>query len=71
MTPQLLLTLSPTGQLIVELPGAGATRRQVEIQDKTAARVLKRILNAQLASAQSPHIGMDRVIQEIYEELHS
>src|SRR5512142_2702625 len=31
-TPQLILTLAPGGQLVVELPGANGSRRQVKLE---------------------------------------
>jgi hypothetical protein len=59
MTPQLILTLSPEGELIVELPGIMATRRKLEIDERTAGAVLKRILAAQAAGRSPDAIGTD------------
>lgn len=58
MTPQLILTLGSSGQLIAELPGP-AGRRQIELDNspRKALAVIRRILEAQLREAQT--IGLD------------
>lgn len=48
--PQVLVTLSPDGQLIAELPGANGSRRRVELRRGCEAESLTRMLQAQLAS---------------------
>lgn len=45
MTPQLILTLSPAGDLQIELPGANGSRRVVQVE---GIDQLRRILYAQL-----------------------
>ncbi len=45
--PQILVTLSPQGNLIAELPGTQATRRQVPLRTSEAGETLLRILQAQ------------------------
>ena len=47
MTPQLLVTLTPEGDLAVELPGAQATRRQIKLRLDSAGASLLRMLEAQ------------------------
>lgn len=49
-TPQIIVSLSPLGQLQVELPGAFSTRRTIVLTDAEAVATLKRILHGQLAS---------------------
>lgn len=56
-TPQLILTLSPDGGLVAELPGPFATRRRVELRDASALDTCKRILHAQLGG--QTEIGLD------------
>ena len=58
-TPQLILTLAPGGQLVVELPGANGSRRQVKLEgsDEDIIASLLRMLQAQLRSQIS--IGLD------------
>jgi hypothetical protein len=48
--PQVLVTLSPQGGLVAELPGANGSRRRVDLKHGDAAETLLRILHAQLAS---------------------
>lgn len=57
--PQLILTLSPQGQLIAELPGANGARRQVKLHgdDETVVASLHRMLAAQLRGRVA--IGLD------------
>jgi hypothetical protein len=56
-TPQILVTLSPAGKLVLELPGSQATRRQLQVRDGELAETLHRILTAQLQ--QQTEIGLD------------
>lgn len=55
--PQLLLTLTPQGELAVELPGHQATRRQVVLRTAEAGASLLRMLEAQ--ARQQCEIGLD------------
>lgn len=55
--PQLLVTLSPQGELVLELPGQQATRRQVICRDGEFAATCHRILEAQ--QADRTEIGHD------------
>lgn len=57
MTPQLLITLSPSGDLVAELPGHQATRRQLPLDVRTAGAVIRRILEAQAAGRSPDDIG--------------
>ncbi len=57
MTPQLILTLSPAGALLVELPGANGSRRRVELKPGEAEGSLLRMLQAQLR--REVEIGLD------------
>lgn len=56
-TPQVLITLSPLGNLQVELPGISPTRRTVILTDREAVATIKRILYGQLAD--KAEIGED------------
>lgn len=56
-TPQLILTLSPEGGLVCELPGTQATRRQVPLRTSEAGETLLRILQAQ--ARDQTEIGLD------------
>jgi hypothetical protein len=55
--PQVIVTLGAEGQLVMELPGAFATRRQVSLMKGREAEVLQRVLQAQLVSR--TEIGLD------------
>lgn len=55
--PQLILTLSPQGALVVELPGSFATRRKIELREADALATLRRILEAQ--AQDQTEIGLD------------
>src|SRR5215469_6413552 len=55
--PQVILTLTPSGDLAVELPGFMATRRKIILREKDAGQSLKRILRAQLDN--KAEIGLD------------
>lgn len=55
--PQLLITLTPEGELAVELPGQQATRRQVLLRTSEAGATLLRILEAQARN--QAEIGQD------------
>lgn len=55
--PQLILTLSPEGGLVLELPGTQSTRRQVPVRDGELAQTCHRILQAQMAD--QVEIGAD------------
>jgi hypothetical protein len=55
MTPQVLITLSPDGSLIAELPGINGSRRQVPI---TSLSSIRTILSAQLSRSPTT-IGTD------------
>lgn len=57
MIPQIIITLTPSGQLVAELPGQQATRRQVPIRVSDAGETLLRILQAQLQG--NAEIGLD------------
>ena len=46
--PQVIITLSPRGELQAELPAAGAVRRVVTMRDDEAVNSLRTILQAQL-----------------------
>ena len=54
MIPQLILTLSPAGDLLVELPGVNGSRRQIPV---TNLSTLQTILQAQLRH--QTNIGLD------------
>lgn len=56
-SPQVLVTLSPDGKLVLELPGTQATRRQLQVRDGELAETLHRILQAQLSD--QTEIGLD------------
>lgn len=56
-TPQLIISLSPTGGLTVELPGAMATRRKITLRPGDEAQTIQRILLAQLQDRNE--IGLD------------
>lgn len=56
--PQVLVTLSPSGSLVAELPGMNGARRQVELTDEGGISTLRRILGAQ-QSYTPQTIGMD------------
>lgn len=56
-TPQVIVTLSPQGGLVVELPGIMATRRKIELRTSEAGQSLLRILEAQ--AADQTEIGLD------------
>lgn len=56
-TPQLILSLTPSGTLIIELPGPMSTRRKVEVREDDLATTARRILEAQQAAA--VEIGLD------------
>lgn len=55
--PQLLITLSPQGKLVCELPGQQATRRQIELRTSDAGETLLRILEGQ--AREGIEIGLD------------
>lgn len=55
--PQLILTLTPQGELAVELPGQQATRRQVVLRTGEAGQSLLRMLEAQ--ARDQCEIGLD------------
>ena len=55
--PQLLITLSLQGGLVLELPGSMGTRRQVQVRDGELASTCHRILAAQLL--EQTEIGLD------------
>jgi|SRR6267154_3976649 len=55
--PQVLVSLTPTGGLKVELPGVSATRRVVELRSGEEGETLRRILEAQLLG--DVEIGLD------------
>jgi hypothetical protein len=55
--PQLIISLSPQGELICELPGHMGTRRQIEIRVSEAGETLKRILEGQ--ARDGIEIGLD------------
>jgi hypothetical protein len=54
--PQVIITLSPQGSLIIELPAANGARRQIDLSGDCEA-TLKRILQAQLR--ERVEIGLD------------
>ena len=54
MTPQLILTLTPQGDLVAELPAANGARRQVP---DSSLETIRRILTAQLRAETT--IGLD------------
>lgn len=56
-TPQLIITLSPEDQLVIELPGTMGTRRKVEISPNNLEATVLRILRAQRESL--TEIGLD------------
>ena len=58
-TPQVIVTLSPQGDLIAELPGLNGSRRQVPLRtnEETVESCLLRILNAQVK--QQTSLGQD------------
>lgn len=49
-TPQVLISLSPEGSLVAELPGANGSRRKVVLKDHEAVASLRRMLQAQANS---------------------
>lgn len=49
-TPQIILTLSPEGSLVAELPGPNGARRKVPLRDHEAVESIRRMLSAQLRS---------------------
>lgn len=49
--PQVIVTLGPKGDLIAELPGTMATRRQVPLPKGAVEGILLRILQAQAEEA--------------------
>jgi DNA-binding MarR family transcriptional regulator len=55
--PQVLVSLSAEGGLVVELPGQQATRRQVFLRTSEAGETLLRILQAQ--STEGVELGLD------------
>lgn len=55
-TPQIIVTLSPLGQLVIELPGVG-TRRQITSRDGEFHETCRRILEAQ--AMDRTEIGLD------------
>lgn len=55
--PQVLVTLTPQGELAVELPGSQATRRKVILSVGSVESSLRRILEAQVGDA--TEIGLD------------
>lgn len=55
--PQLIVTITPTGHLAVELPGHMATRRQIILNTKEAGESLLRMLEAQARDQEE--IGLD------------
>lgn len=55
--PQLIVTLTPQGELAVELPGFMATRRKVLLRAKDAGETLLAMLNGQLKD--QVEIGLD------------
>src|SRR5712664_3978120 len=59
MTPQILVTLSPSGDLIAELPGTNGSRRVIALRAGAAESALLRILRAQLVAPAPPEIGSD------------
>ena len=56
-TPQVIVSLTPSGGLKVELPGVGATRRSIDLRTSEAAETLLRILHAQVQG--QTEIGLD------------
>src|SRR5216684_3310511 len=58
MIPQILVTLSPSGELQAELPGSNGARRVVPLQ-RDVSTTLLRILNSQLHAGDSVEIGED------------
>src|SRR3954464_15533162 len=56
MTPQIILTLSPSGQLVLERPMAGS-RQTIPIAPGSLESTARRILLAQLRS--ESHLGQD------------
>lgn len=56
-TPQIIVSLSPTGKLKIELPGTMNTRRSLELLPGKTEETLLRILQAQQAG--QTEIGLD------------
>lgn len=59
MNPQVIITLTPAGELQLELPGVNGARRRVELGNnpKYAVETISRILHAQLRSEVA--LGLD------------
>ncbi len=57
MIPQIIVTLSPSGALIAELPGPNGARRQIELKSTEVESSLRRMLSAQ--QWQKVQIGED------------
>lgn len=55
--PQVIVSITPQGQLKVELPGIMATRRSIEIRTSEAGETLLRILRAQ--EQDQTELGLD------------
>lgn len=55
--PQLLVTLSPQGGLVLELPGTQGTRRQLSVREGEFTQTCLRVLRAQ--QEQRTEIGTD------------
>lgn len=56
-TPQVIVSLTPGGNLKVELPGVMCTRRSIEMRTSEAGETLLRILRAQ--EMDQTEIGLD------------
>lgn len=63
LVPQVIVTLSPEGGLLAELPGVNGFRRQVPLRSGEAGESLLRILHAQLVSGHT-RIGLDEAPTE-------
>ena len=51
ISPQVILTISPTGELQLELPGANGARRRIGVNEHSLAPIARRILEAQALRA--------------------
>ena len=72
LIPQLIVTLTATGELAVELPGSQGTRRKVTLRVSEAGASLVRMLEAQ--AREGAEIGLDgapTVAQVRHWERHS
>lgn len=70
--PQLTVTLTPDGQLAVELPGHQATRRQIILRANEAGETLLRMLEGQARNqAEIGQDGAPTVAQVKHWERHS